>query len=272
MAPHGEVLVALLNKQLDLTILQTHGWYRIPLVSAKKWLRHRWPPQWMAFYQTAVFGPDKYTITYYAQVRRICTAYRWQLFPQEPRDHRSERQYYQVFVDALQPLPRPIVSHRRRRLIFIPTTWTKFINATEINDLYDDSPLEDRLWGELKLWHIPAERQEFVTIRRQEFAPDFTIRCAKGQIAVETDGDRWHANPTKAAEDNVRENVLKAAGWQVVRFSPAQLHECGVEYCVQTIVEVINRLGGLDEGGMVVRRFDVNAPRGVYQPSLFETT
>jgi hypothetical protein len=48
-------------------------------------------------------------------------------------------------------LPRPVV--------FIPTTWQKFSQAEELNDLYDDSPLEDILWTDLKKEKIPAERQ-----------------------------------------------------------------------------------------------------------------
>ena len=59
-------------------------------------------------------------------------------------------QYYQVVIGPLQRLPEPIVSLRWRRIVFIPTTWEKFVTAMEINDLYDDSPLEDRLWSVFK--------------------------------------------------------------------------------------------------------------------------
>lgn len=43
--------------------------------------------------------------------------------------------------------------------MFIPTTWEKFVNAVEINDLYDESSLEDQLWAQFKRLEISAERQ-----------------------------------------------------------------------------------------------------------------
>ena len=89
--------------------------------------------------------------------------------------------------------------------ICIPTTWEKFANAVEINDLSDESSLEDRLWAEFKRHKIPAERQEFVTARGHEYALDFALYCAKGGIDVETDGDFWHANPEKAQLDNLHQ-------------------------------------------------------------------
>jgi hypothetical protein len=55
-------------------------------------------------------------------------------------------------------LERPILSLRLRRLIFIPTTWKKFSNAEQINNLFDDRPMEDALWTQLKQSNILAER------------------------------------------------------------------------------------------------------------------
>jgi hypothetical protein len=55
----GEMLVAIMNKKRDFKILHEQGWYRVPVKSVK-W---PWPPQWVAFYQTSIFGPQAYTIT-----------------------------------------------------------------------------------------------------------------------------------------------------------------------------------------------------------------
>jgi hypothetical protein len=52
----------------------------------------------------------------------------------------------------------------------------------EINDLYDESPLEDRLWVEFKRVEIGAERQEFVEVKKRLYALDFAICCALGKI------------------------------------------------------------------------------------------
>jgi hypothetical protein len=44
-----------------------------------------------------------------------------------------------------------------------------------------------------------------------------------------------------------------------------------VEYCVPTILETINHLGGLEEEGRYMpRKIDPDAPAGTYQPSLFD--
>ena len=146
----GEVLVAIMNKKVDFAIAREQGWYRIPIDSVSRRLKHRWPSKWLAFYQTKVFGPEAYAVNYYARVECIHEVYRWQLFPEEPRAGRGKKRYYQLVISPLQRLYRPILSRRWRRIVFIPTTWAKFTRAVEINDLFDESPLEDRLWAGLK--------------------------------------------------------------------------------------------------------------------------
>ena len=212
MSTRGEVLVAIINNQFDFAIARDQYWYRIPVSSVDKWLKNRWPPQWLAFYQTKAFGPEAHAVNYYAEVLDIRQAYRWQLFSDDPPGKKRNRRYYQLFLRPLQRLSKPILSRRFRRIVFIPTTWHKFINAVEINDLYDESPLEDRLWVEFKRLQIAAERQEFIKVKANNYALDFAIYCATGKINVETDGDMWHANPERAANDNVRDNDIKTAG------------------------------------------------------------
>jgi very-short-patch-repair endonuclease len=238
--------------------------------SAKKWLKNRWPPQWLAFYQTKVFGPEKYSINYYARVLDIQQVYRWQLFPNQPGDKKSSRQYYKLKLEPLRRLSKPILSRRWRRIVFIPTTWLKFVNAVEINDLYDDSPLEDRLWAEFKRLEIQAERQVFVKVKNQDYALDFAVYCAKGDLDIETDGDTYHNDSEKASQDNVRDNTLKTVGWRVLRFNTPQIQEKMTDYCIPTIVENINNLGGIEESKFMPRKIDLDAPGGTYQPSLFD--
>lgn len=270
MSKSGEVLVAIVNNQADFTTALTNRWYRIPATSKQRWLARQWPPRWLALYQTACFGPEKYAVAYYAPVQSIRYLTRRELFPNHPLDARSHQYYYQLLLGSFERLHKPIVSQRLRRIIFIPTTWNKFYAATEINDLFDDSPLEDVLWAALKAHYIPAERQEFTTVRTQHFAPDFTVRCGKGKLAIETDGDVWHANPERATGDTERDNALKTAGWNLLRFSTKHIREGLESYCIPTIVQAINTLGGVDDGGLVARHIDLNAPKGVYQARLFE--
>lgn len=269
MENRGEVLVAIMNKPLDFAILREKLWYRIPVRSVEKWLEDKWPPQWIAFYQTKEFKQDAYAINYFGKILEIRKVFRWQLFPDEPRDAKSQSQYYQIYFSSLERLPKPIISQRWRRIIFIPTTWQKFVTATQINDLYDESRLEDRLWEEFKRWQIMAERQEYISANKRNYFLDFAIYCAMGKVDVETDGDFWHANPERAADDNLRDNDLKTSGWQVLRFSTLQIQEQMADYCLPTVVKSINNYGGIDEGKTVPRKIDLSIPPESYQPSLF---
>ena len=164
MSARGEVLVAIVNNVHDFAVARDHHWYRVPIDNVEKRLKNCWPPQWLAFYQTKDFGEEAYAVHYYARVLSLRERGRHDLFPDEPPNAKSHRRYYQLMLDHLQRLPTPIVSRRFRRVIFIPTTMMKLYTASELHDLWDESPLEDALWGELKRRDVVAERQEFVEV------------------------------------------------------------------------------------------------------------
>ena len=272
MSYRGEVLVAIINNRADFALAMDKHWYRVPVSSQEKWLKDRWPPKWLALYQTKKLGLEAFAINYYARVHTIRKAFRWQLFPDQPHDEKRNKLYYQRLFEPLSKLPRPICSRRHRRIIFIPTTWSRFSNATEINELYSESLLEDRLWVAMNQRDILSERQELVTIEDRNYFLDFAVYCASGKIDIETDGDEWHATPEKAALDNLRDNDLESVGWQSLRFTTYQVNEQTVEYCIPKIVETINHLGGLEEEGKYMpRKIDPDAPAGTYQPSLFDS-
>jgi very-short-patch-repair endonuclease len=267
----GEVLVAIMNNPLDFVIARHQHWYRIPVHVVENRLKKRWPPQWLAFYQTKVFGDEAYAVNYYAHILHIREVFRWQLFPDQAHDERGQRRYYQLLLSPLQRLPQPIPSRRWRRIVFIPSTWQKFVNAVEINDLYDESPLEDQLWAELKRANISTERQEFVQIKGRTYALDFAIYCASGKIDIETDGDTWHADPERIPLDNLRDNDLETADWRLLRFNTLQIREKMTKYCLPTIMENINKLGGLEEQRQMPRKVNLDAQGGWQQLSLFES-
>lgn len=263
----GEVLIAIINNRHDWHFAMDDLWYRIPVSAVERFLKHRWPPQRLAFYQTKAFGEEAYSIRYFSRVISIRRATRRELFPNDPPGEKDGRFYYRLQLAPLQKLPRPITSARWRRVTFIPTTWAKFAGATEINDLYDDSPLEDRLWAALKRFDLPIIRQEWVEINNNRYALDFAVFCVRSKLAIETDGDTWHHTPELADKDNRRDNDLKTDGWQVMRFSTRHIMEETETYCVPTILDTINALGGIDA---FVPRYvdpDADSPR---QPSLFD--
>lgn len=265
-ANYGEVLIAIMNSKSDFALLQEQLWYRIPVASAPS----RWPPQWLAFYQTKIFGDEAYAVHYYGRVAAIENVKRDELFPHEMPNAKSERKYYRLRLDSLEPLPRPIVSRRWRRIVFISTTWLKFIAASEINGLYDESPLEDQLWEELQRLQIGAERQWDLRLGNRRYLLDFAEFCQNGQIDIETDGDTWHSERKQIASDNERDNALQASGWHVLRFNGKQIRESAAEYCVPNITAAINKLGGLSAEGLVSRRFYKSGDDVVQQLTLFD--
>jgi hypothetical protein len=56
-----------------------------------------------------------------------------------------------VQLGPLQTLERPIISLQWRRITFIHTTWDRFMDAVEINDLFvEGGPYVDRLYATLR--------------------------------------------------------------------------------------------------------------------------
>lgn len=259
-------LIAILNNRRDFEILQREGWYRIPVTSTPR----RWPPRWLAFYQTKIFGSEAYSVRYWGEVERIEQLPRPALFPHEPPNAKSGKVYHKVSLRDVQTLPQPIPSLRPRRIVFIPTTFQKLIAAQEFNDLFDDSPLEDELWRSLRDRRIRAERQWTVDVGSQRFLLDFAIFCNDGKIDVETDGDSYHIGKEEGQRDNLRNNALATAGWQVLRFNTAQIREQTAEYCVPEILSTINRLDGLQDEAAAPRLFYTTGEGTAEQLSLLE--
>jgi len=261
----GEVLVAIMRDRRDFGRLQDELWYRVPVDTAPK----RWPPQWLAFYQTKIFGDEAWAVNYYGRVKSISVISRAELFPDEFRNPKTDRRYFQVHLDSLERLIQPIRSARGRRLVFISTTWTKFTAAEQINDLFDDSPLEDTLWAELKRLRIDAERQYGFPEDKPRYMLDFAVFCNGGKMNIETDGDAYHIGKEIAPRDNRRNNALATAGWQVLRYTTHQICEQMADYCIPEIKKGINKLGGLQSDGEAPRKF-VALPEGeAQQLSLF---
>jgi hypothetical protein len=97
--------------------------------------------QYLAFYQTAKFGDERWSIRYYAPVERIELVKRRDLLPNEPDHPRADEQYYRLDIGYIYRLERPIVSQTWRRVTFIPTTWRRLMQAEEIHDLLQTESL-----------------------------------------------------------------------------------------------------------------------------------
>lgn len=241
VAPSQQVLVALINNGRDLQIAREAHWYRIPVKSAP---RITAAARYIAFYQTKIFGVEGWAVRYWAEIRGREIVTRRELFPDQSSHSRAEELYYKLELGEIKRREPAIISRRGRRIVFIPTTWEKFQRATEINDLFHESPLEDELWEAFKGERLEAERQYFLEAGGKTYCLDFALFCQNGKINIECDGDRWHAAVEKIPDDNERNNHLESKGWSVLRFNGKQLAD-EMPRCLQLVRETANQYGGV---------------------------
>ena len=243
----NNVLVVLLKGKNDFLIAQKQGWYRIPTSSRTPLNFRNNEVKYLAFYFPKVFGDLKYSIRYYAKVANIEVVSRQYLFSDEMPNSKSEKKYHKISFTSLLELPRPIVSMRGRLLVFIPTSFDKLICAEEINDLFNDSPLENKLWQELKRNKLLAERQFVLKTNEKKWICDFAFFCKTGNINVECDGDAYHTAYNAVMYDKARNNEIEAvANWSVLRFTTNDIEQ-KMDYTILTIQRKIDKLGGIHD-------------------------
>jgi len=144
--PTDLVLIAILNNRRDFDVLRLLGWYRIPIRYAPKIIS----VDAVAFYQTAEFSDEKWSIHYVARVQGVELVKRTDLF-QEDVDHpRAREEYYKLQLGPLETLPNPIVSRAWRRITFFYTSGDRLLNAREIADLAVPPADRETLWNALR--------------------------------------------------------------------------------------------------------------------------
>jgi very-short-patch-repair endonuclease len=244
-----ELLVALLPKVSALETLKTEGWYHIPVENMPKRWQEGWRPKAMAFYQGRVFDEiERYQIRYFGEVERTEIVPRRELFPNdEENQHKADKLYYRLQLKSLQMRYQPIVSYRPRRLVFIPTTLAKFKQAEQINDLFDGSPLEDRLWSALKYINVLAERQWKIVVQKKDYFLDFAVFCQNGKLAIETDGYTYHYDDRNQIDyDTWRRNDIEIDGWRFLHYTTNQVKDDWTPYLAQ-IQKAVDQLGGVEQ-------------------------
>lgn len=245
------VLVAIIKNRRDFEIARDAHWYRIPVKSAPDNVR-KFVVKFLAFYQTKAFKEHAYRVEWFAKISRITVVRRKELFPDERNEPKRNEDYFKIELEPLQPLPKPIVSRRWRRIVFIETTLDQLMHAEEINDLFHESPIEERLWDLLRREGISAERQYFVCEGGNRYCLDFAIFCKKGKINVECDGG-MHYTKRKHMSDTRRNNVLESAGWKVLRFPGSDILTSATSI-LRMLKKNIKDLGGLEQKPASVSR------------------
>ena len=216
------VLLAVVPEVKDWRLLTEQLWYRIRQERVPTNISDG-TAEYIAFYHTKKYNEDlRHKVVFWAKIRRVVTATRQDLFPNDPPNHiKAKSEYYKVEFDALVPLERPIVSRRGHRLLFVPTTSEKlFSGTTNINRLFKTSPLEKRMAEILDDMDITYEREwcEYVDDNRK-YHLDFAIFCKAGKIDVECDGDTYHMGYDNVYYDKTRNNELESDKWKVLRYT-----------------------------------------------------
>ena len=175
---------------------------------------------------TCAFGERKWTNRDYAPIRGHELVRRRDLFTDEPDHPRADEAYYKLQIGNFIALPRPIVSRRGRRILFIWTNGDAFSRAVEINDLLGKSDVDDALWNALKRANIFGERHIAVREAQSRYRVDFWIECVRGNLALML-GDARELPKTKS--------------WRVIAVNEAD----SASKSLTNIRKVIRELGGI---------------------------
>jgi hypothetical protein len=225
LRPTDLVLVAILKDKRDLEIARVLGWYRIPLKSTPKTVA----VDYLALYQTAKFGDDKWSINYIAPVRGHELTTRGQLLRTQPNHPRAQEPYYKIQLGPLERLDRPIPSRAWRRLTFLYTTGEHLLRAEELNDLIVQSAERDRLWKALRERGLQPERQYE---REQGGEIDLAVLCALGNLGIVLNEPE---DPAGAIRDS--------GEWHYLTL-PSAAVAADMSAVMQTIEQQVAKLGG----------------------------
>jgi hypothetical protein len=144
--PSSLILVAVMNHLRDLEIARVLGWYRIPLRSAPKVVA----VDQIAFYQTGVFGSEKWQIRYTAPVLGHELTTRQELLRDEPDHPHAKHEYYKMQLGSLEQVEPAIPAMKWRRISFFYTTGEYFLRAKTIDELIVASNERPILWRALR--------------------------------------------------------------------------------------------------------------------------
>jgi hypothetical protein len=136
--------------------------------------------------------PSKKTsgpLRYYAPIQGHELVTRRDLIPSEPDHPRAGWWYYKLQLGPLEHKIPPIVSARWRRVTFIVTSGDRFMNAHQINDLFEQESPAGQLYVRLKEIGIHVEREWWVGEGEIRYVVDLALPAAGGWLPV-TFGER----------------------------------------------------------------------------------
>lgn len=209
MYPEDRVLVAYVPKPEDFRRIQKDGWYRIPVQYAPKGLY----AEYIAFYFGSKFDGQKWAIHYFARNLGHELTMRRALIPSQPDHPRADDLYYKVQLGPVIRRSEPILSLRWRRVTFIHTTWDRFQDAAEINDLFvEGDPYVDRLYATLKERGIQAERNYRLNEPEAGYILPLAVPCRAGVVEIPKELIPHDAAALEAFANEIVDAAIKNGG------------------------------------------------------------
>jgi hypothetical protein len=209
MYPEDRVLVAYLPDPADFEIMRQEGWYRIPEKHAPKGLH----AEYYAFYFGRKFGENKWSIHYFARQQGFELITRRDLLPEQANHPRANERYFKVSLGPLQKVKEPIISLRWRRITFMHTTWDRFQDAREINDLFvEGGEYVDRIYATLKERGFQPELNFKMREPDPEYDAILTIPCREGVVELEQDQLKGEDFSPEELADAIESEVERRRG------------------------------------------------------------
>jgi hypothetical protein len=234
-----------MNSRRDWEIVQSEGWYRIPLRRAPRQIA----ADHLAFYHTAAFPEERWSIRYYAPVQAVHIVRRDALLPAEVDHARAKALYYRFDLAPLQTLDEPLTSRRLRRITFIHTTLKRLLEVDDVADLWLNAPLRERLWVEFNRQGVHAEQGAILGADPLGQTFDFVIPCYRGAVVVDcqpggptAEIDAWREG-SPGYPRSERERALHEAGASWLRFEDAGW-EVNLDFYFEQVWRAIEERGG----------------------------
>jgi hypothetical protein len=143
----ARVLVAVITQPRDLALIREEHWYRIPIARAPRQMA----AEYLALYQTARFGHERWSINYYTHILRYHRVKRRDLLPLEPDHPRANEYYYRLDLGILERLLFPVPAAKLRRITFITTTFGQLQRVRDVKELWhpieEQDISDDSVWG-----------------------------------------------------------------------------------------------------------------------------
>ncbi|GAB4555115.1 MAG: hypothetical protein OHK0023_25940 [Anaerolineae bacterium] len=125
------VLVGVINRRKDFYLLESAGFYRIPVARAPREIE----VPYLAFFLSRQFADLNGTIAYYARCGGHELVRRCDVLPDEAAHPRANDLYFRMAVQTLIPLHPPIRNPNKRPFAFLSTTLGRLKGARTLADL-----------------------------------------------------------------------------------------------------------------------------------------